>query len=439
MPLELFFKTWRKAAAAIHTHRDQLAAAAAATAAAPRSSEAAGSDDEGEGAQGSADHRTGKVSSGRTSASEPSTSPELEAALRFAASLDFVKPPSRSKEEGAGGSSSSARAGGGADRAAHMRWAPSKAPTRRATRVAGERRRSRMTAEGEQAAQEIPGAGEEGGESPDSSSDDDFWMRSVAWMAAGAVAASGAQAAAGAAVDAQCVAATALKAVRVHASLADYPAPPPWRARAPRGAVMRARGLQRPPAMRVAKLARNLRELEGSFMPRDSEGGAAFSVVGGAAFGVEEVSGALRAAVAAWPAAEKVWGVGGVGWCCGWGGGWGWEALAGIVRELEGSFMPRDSEGGCLVLLGLRRLGCVEEVAGALRAAVAAWPAAERAVWGLRSWLVGLGSNRSGRNRAQAVGGLGVGYTVERSEMGCSASSARIDFAAVTPSLTIDR
>lgn len=60
--------------------------------------------------------------------------------------------------------------------------------------------------------------------------------------------------------------------VQIHVSLADYPTRPPWRPLVNQWEVLAPQGLQKPPVMRIAKMTRDLRELEGQFLVKDWDG-----------------------------------------------------------------------------------------------------------------------------------------------------------------------
>jgi hypothetical protein len=246
LQMELCFKAWHKAAAAVRDAREEREAAA---------EEAA----EGEGGEAEAADATGRRRGSQGSADgakagfpDGTSSPDLQAALQFAATLP-------------GGASNS---GGGRD------------------------------------AQPASGGEPEDSESSFSSS-----TNSSSTDDTGSISSTGASPP----HPPEPAADRTSRRRKTHACLSDFPESYlPWGAPLPASAVLAPRGLQRAPAVRVAKMARDLREMEGAFMPRDAEGGAAGgSAVAAAAFVKAGAGAGLRAAVAARPRAELVRMVGG--------------------------------------------------------------------------------------------------------------------------------
>jgi hypothetical protein len=58
----------------------------------------------------------------------------------------------------------------------------------------------------------------------------------------------------------------------VHVTLADYPVSHPWRPLLQRAAVLAPQGLRRATGLRLGQVVKDLRELEGSFVVKDSDG-----------------------------------------------------------------------------------------------------------------------------------------------------------------------
>jgi hypothetical protein len=58
----------------------------------------------------------------------------------------------------------------------------------------------------------------------------------------------------------------------VHVTLADYPVGHPWRPLLQRATVLAPQGLRRATGLRLGRAVKDLRELEGSFIVKDSDG-----------------------------------------------------------------------------------------------------------------------------------------------------------------------